>query len=307
MGIFGGGNKPDPEAEARAEASRQNILAGNLPLNAIARLKEQASRQGTPAHFFSSDLSVNELALTHECGFDPLGQVMGSCVFSVGWQYYPSTSNWFSYSGELDVLSASQMDARSRAFKRLRDEAKLLKADGVVGVRFVRREGTLETGLLEFIAIGTAVRRRGAPPLAPGAEPFVSNLSGQDHWMLRKDGFKPVGFAFGNCSWFQYPDWRSQSAMMSWSNAEVTSLSQGMYTAREIAMDRMEREARADGAEGVVGMQIDTHHEIMESSNNQPGGFIIHFTAWGTAIGREDYHSDVEGIEPVVSLRDSDS
>ncbi len=305
MGIFGGGKKPDPSTEARAEASRQSIMAGGLPLNAKDRLQEQASRQGTKDHFFSSDLTVNELMLTHECGFDPLGQIMGSCVYNVGWQFLPN-SGWFNVSGELQVMSKAQMDARQLAFDRLRQEAKLLKADGVVGVRFERKENDWGTGLIEFIAVGTAVRRRDAPPLAPGAEPFVSNLSGQDHWMLRKDGYKPVGFAFGNCTWYQYPDWRSQNALLSWSNAELTSISQGLYTAREIAMDRMESYARMVNAEGVVGMNIDTRMERVENSNNnQSGGFIIHFTAWATAIGREDYHSGVSAIDSIVTLQDN--
>jgi len=243
--------------------------------------------------------------LTHQCGFEPIGQVMGSCVYQVGWQYLPQSA-WVYASGEMDVLSQSQIEARRLAFSRLRQEAKLLGADGVVGVRFTRQESNAGTSTIEFMAVGTAVRRTGAPPLAHDVEPFVSNLSGQDHWTLRRGGFAPLGFVFGTCAWYQYPDWRSQSAMMSWSNAELTSLTRGLYTAREIAMSRLEAESHLLSASGVVGVNFETHIEVMEvqSQNQNSGGFIMHCTAWGTAIGRDPGpYPDPISVSPIVSIR----
>ncbi len=289
MKLFGSGQQQDPAALARAEASRQSIIAGGLPLNAVDRLSEQEKRAREGKPFFTSDLSPNELLLTRQCGFEPVGQVMGSCVYQVGWQYLPQAA-WVYASGEMEVLTASQMEARNLAFARLRQEAKILGADGVVGVRFSRQDSNVGVSNIEFMAVGTAVRRIGAPPLAPGSEPFVSNLSGQDHWLLRKGGFSPLGFVFGTCAWYQYPDYRSTNLMLGWSSGELTSLSQGLYTARGIAMSRLEHESRALGANGVVGVFFETHFEVAAGGQavqaNQPqGGFIMHCTAWGTAIG----------------------
>jgi uncharacterized protein YbjQ (UPF0145 family) len=285
MNLFGSGKPVDPEKLARDEASQRSIAAGGLPQNAIDRLTEQEKRAREGKPFFTSDLSPNELLLTHQCGFEPLGQVMGSCVYQVGWQNVP-TAMWVYSSGEMQVLSNSQIEARGRAFSRLKQEAQLLGADGVVGVRFTREESNFGSSTIEFMAVGTAVRRIDAPPLGRGQEPFVSNLSGQDHWALRQHGYAPLGFVFGTCAWYQYPDWRSSSAMMSWSNAELTSLSQGLYTAREIAMSRLEFETRSLRASGVVGVTFESHIEVMEQNNqSSPGGFIMHCTAWGTAIG----------------------
>src|SRR5258708_7943294 len=75
--------------------------------------------------------------------------------------------------------------------------------------------------------------------------------------------------------------------MVSWSNAEMTSLSQGVYTARGIAMNRMEMEALRLTAKGVVEVVFESYTEILEgdSEQNRPGGFIMHCTAYGTAIG----------------------
>ncbi len=303
MKWFGGGPKRDPEEEKRAEASRARILAGGLPLNAVERLMEEAKKQGTPQAFFTSDLSPSELLLTRECGFIPLGQVMGSCVYNVGWQYIPQSA-WVYSSTEMVVLSQSQRNARNLAFDRLRQEAQILKADGVVGVRFERVDSDLTSGMVEYKVIGTAVRRLDSPPLAPGHQPFVSNLSGQEHWMLRKEGFAPVGFVFGNCSWYQFPDWKSQVTMGSFRNGEIVAATAGLYTSREFAQTRLEDEMRALNATGVVGVGYNSHIEIMASDQNQQGGFIFHFTIWGTAITREDFSAEAGPIQTVVSLQD---
>jgi uncharacterized protein YbjQ (UPF0145 family) len=270
----------------RDAASQASIIAGGLPLNAIDRLREQASRQGKPGHIFTSDLSVNELLLTRQCGFESLGQVMGSSVYHVGWAYMAQT--WGSmYSGELTVLTEAYYSARHLAFNRLRQEAKLLGADGVVGVRLTEQTYEWGSGLIEFAAIGTAVRRVGSPPMPPGSEPFVSNLSGQDHFALRQGGWKPVGFAFGNCTWLQFANWKTYNATSSlfsgWQNQELSDYTQAQYAARELAMERMSFEAQSVSAQGVVGVTVEASHNSYEPNENTKG-LIVHFTAFGTCI-----------------------
>ena len=146
--------------------------------------------------------------------------------------------------------------------------------------------------MLEFVAIGTAVRKAGAPPCH---EPFLSSLSGQDHWMLREAGYRPVGFALGNCTWYQIPNWQTRNATTSgffgsgWTNQELADFTQAMYAARELAMGRMSREAEAVGAEGIVGVSLDPHVEIREVdvNNSRRIDLIAHFTAIGTAVIQE--------------------
>lgn len=103
-----GGNTEDDASRQRREASEQSLAQGGLPLNAIERLREQAGRQGTPGHIFTGDLSVHEMALVRQAGYEPLGQVMGSSVYYVGWQWLP---NWSGSSGELEVLTQAYNNA----------------------------------------------------------------------------------------------------------------------------------------------------------------------------------------------------
>jgi uncharacterized protein YbjQ (UPF0145 family) len=300
---LGGGGKEDEATRQRREASQQSLAQGGLPLNAIDRLREQAGRQGTPGHIFTGDLSVNELAVVRQAGYEPLGQVMGSSVYHVGWQWTPT---WSGGSGELEVLTQAYYNARHLAIGRLQQEAQLLGATGVVGVRLERKEYEWGAGLLEYSAIGTAIRETDVrPDDLKGGLPFVSDLSGQEFWLLRQSGYRPVGFALGNCTYYQVPNWRSQSAMMSWQNVELVDFTQALYNARSLAMGRMEHEARTVDAIGVVGADIDVKAEKREagSENNRRVDMLFHYTATGTAIAAYSGRWPIFSILNVVPLK----
>jgi uncharacterized protein YbjQ (UPF0145 family) len=145
--------------------------------------------------FFTSDLSVNEFLLVKQAGFDPLGLVIGSSIYHIGYQQ----SNW-KQSMEMAVLSQAMYEARELAMTRMEEEADQLGADGIVGVRL--DIGRYEWGqhLAEFIAIGTAVKHHeGELRRAPNGRPFTSDLSGQNFWTLLASGHRPVGLVMGSC------------------------------------------------------------------------------------------------------------
>src|SRR6185369_12774949 len=96
-----------------------------LPEQAKQRLQEMSRRK-----FFTSDLSVNEFLLVREAGFDPVGLVMGSSIYHIGFQMGRVFQNM-----ELDVLSQAMYHARELAMTRMEEEADILGADGIVGVR----------------------------------------------------------------------------------------------------------------------------------------------------------------------------
>ena len=61
------------------------------------------------------------------------------------------------------------------------------------------------------------------------------------------------------------------------SNVELPNYTQGLYSARELAMQRMQAEAQALGAKGIVGV------DLQEKSHGW-GAHTIEFFAIGTAI-----------------------
>jgi uncharacterized protein YbjQ (UPF0145 family) len=242
---------------------------------------------------------------------------MGSSIYHVGWQNMPTAywSSWGGMSQEMTVLTEAFYHARHLAIGRLQQEAALLGATGVVGVRLERKEYEWGAGMLEFAAIGTAIRETGqAPDAAPGgaksAAPFVSDLSGEEFWMLRQSGFRPVGFVVGNCSYYCVPNWSTQSATTGgifgggWVNQELGDYTQSLYTARSLAMERMEREAAALGAVGVVGADIEVEAEPRETevNNRTRIDMLYHFTAIGTAIAPRSGRWPVFQVQTAVSV-----
>src|SRR5690349_24812067 len=104
------------------------LSAAGVPQDALARLAEL--QPGKPGGIFTSDLSVNEFLLVREAGFRPLGLVLGSSIYHVGFQF----GRW-SRNQELDTLSQAMYHARELAMSRMEAEADQLEADGIVGVR----------------------------------------------------------------------------------------------------------------------------------------------------------------------------
>lgn len=192
---------PEKARKASPEELQKSIARvrkGGIPTRAEERLAEE---KGAHRRLFTSDLSVREFLLVGRAGCEPIAQVMGSSVFHVG-----QISNYRGQTGEVTPLSDAHRAARWGALKRLQQEAALVDADAVVGVHIRDRMVTMgargkggDAGgeVLEFTVIGTAVK---APWIEhPPGEPVLSDLSGQDLWVLHQDGFQPCGFMFEFC------------------------------------------------------------------------------------------------------------
>jgi uncharacterized protein YbjQ (UPF0145 family) len=243
---------------------------------------------------FTSDLSVNEFVLVKQAGFDPLGFVVGSSIYHIGFQQ----SSW-KKSQEMDTLSRAMYEARELAMTRMEEEADQLGADGVVGVRLDIGRYEWGENMAEFIAVGTAVKHRdGALHRAPSGRPFTSDLSGQDFWALLHSGYRPVGMVMGSCVYHVAHRSMWQTMKQAGQNVELSIFTQALYDARELAMERMQSEAETLKADGIVGVQL------REQSHGW-GSHVIEFFAIGTAIvPSEDRQSEIPAPNPVLSLND---
>jgi uncharacterized protein YbjQ (UPF0145 family) len=246
-----------------------------VPQDAMRRLAEM--RPGQATSLFTSDLSVNEFLLVREAGFRPLGLVLGSSIYHVGFQ-----ARAWSKNQELDRLSAAMYHARELAMTRMEAEADALGADGIVAVRLEIEFKEFGTDIAEFIAIGTAVK--GDEPPATGGtwrnnkgQPFTSDLSGQDFWTLIQAGYAPLGMVMGTCVYHIAHQRFWQSMGNIGQNVEIPQFTEALYDARELAMSRMQTEAEELHAEGIVGVQL-------RSLPHRWGGHTTEFFAIGTAV-----------------------
>ncbi len=141
--------------------------------------------------------------------------------------------------------------------------------------------------------------------------PFLSDLSGQEFWTLLQAGYYPVGIAVGYCSYYvslgsyiagQMRGW------FNWSNQEIDPFSQGIYTARDLAMNRAVNMARSFNASGIVGMHIDCEREVIDYETDNPTryymDFIVRFSAIGTAIAAQRPDHVIPSPTPTLTLTD---
>jgi uncharacterized protein YbjQ (UPF0145 family) len=117
-----------------------------------------------------------------------------------------------------------------------------------------------------------AAGRLAATMGANGQGVFTSDLSVSEYVLLDEAGFEPLGFVVGSSVYhigIQVARWKA--------NNELTTLTQAMYWARELAMSRMQAEAAHLGADGVVGVTLRMQAYVW-------GQDVLEFVATGTAV-----------------------
>jgi uncharacterized protein YbjQ (UPF0145 family) len=279
------GSGEAPHAASYESGSLAGIPASGL--ERIERMKQEVARG-----FFTSDLSVNEFLLVKQSGFEPLGLVLGSSIYHIGYQQ----ASW-NQNQEMGVLTQAMYHARELAMTRMEEEADALGADGVVGVRLDIGRYDWGADLAEFIAVGTAVKHReGELHRAPNGRPFTSDMSGQEFATLLRAGYRPAGLVMGNCVYHVARQGMLASLKQVGRNVEMPNFTQALYEARELAMERMQTEADELKSEGIVGARI------IERSHGW-GSHVIEFFAIGTAVLSTSADHQIEKPALVLPLQ----
>lgn len=278
-------------ARQRQEEAVRALERGEIPPIARERiLRERAYGK----NFFSSDLSTREYLLTKEAGFQTLGQVMGTSFFKIG--FWGTFSQFQRYTGELADVTHAISASRSTAVERMRQEAKLLGASGVIGVRVQKKAHAWSSNITEFTAFGTAIR---IPDYPSEEEPFTSALNGQEFWQLYKAGYLPCSVVMGACAYYMHMDYNTRQTLYAWfaPNQEVQTFTNGYQQAAKMANIRMKAELAALGADGAVGVTIDPGVETIEYELNDLSyhDILLNYVILGTAVSahpeREQKHA----------------
>ncbi len=105
---------------------------------------------------------------------------------------------------------------------------------------------------------------------------FTSDLSGQEFWLVVDKGYKPLGLVLGNCVYSMGTVGGFLAGLKGMIRGEVEQYSRLMYEARELALSRMQAEADALGADGVVAVKLNIEY--------MHGNEWMEVTAIGTAV-----------------------
>jgi uncharacterized protein YbjQ (UPF0145 family) len=240
---------------------------------------------------WGSALTTNEFAAVRAAGFHPVGQVLGSCVYHMGYTAsYQCPGAWMGGTGYTDTgryaafgpMVTALYEARRRAISRMTAECQALGGDGVVGVRLSIQR--FPAGGLEFQAIGTAVA-------APGSgvrlkKPFTSHVTGQEFAKLVMNGWVPVSLVLGIAIGTRHDDWWTRMSSRRWAgNQEVAGYTDLVNQTRHASRQELARHVKGVHADGVVVSSIEL--EIRERECPVTDGqrdHICEATAIGTAI-----------------------
>lgn len=240
---------------------------------------------------WSSDLSAAELTAVRHAGFEPVDLVLGSSIYHVGAQWnsgwsgwrntYPCTyGSWGSdhrtgYNWEHTVYQTGVDEAYRLALGRLIEETREAKAHGVVGVRVNMRNMEHVGGMIEFTAIGTAIKRRGAPLLD---EPFTSHLSGVEFAKLMQTGYVPTRLVFTVSAVQINEGCVVEHQAQSFANQEINQISDAVRWVRHNVINQL-AEISAPYGKHTIGVKtrVKTHEVGMRSR-------LIHMDALGTVV-----------------------
>jgi len=277
-----------------------------------ARRRLAALRQ---TRSWGSTLSVNEFAAISKVGFEPVGQVLGAAVYNVGDAgdeqcpyglavyrgegnpaYRPAGGGLRLGASPVPPVGAAAIgsarplvsvlyQARRAAINRMTAECTALGALGVIGVRLEVGPFGDDESILEFRALGTAVR---APGVVSRAQPFASDLSGQDFTKLVGHGWMPVGLALGVAVGYRHDDWLTKGqTRLTAGNVEVEGYTYLVRQMRTDARNELELDLVRMGADGVVVREMETRISERKCPIVPFGrDHVVETTIVGTAIAR---------------------
>ncbi|HEY0394375.1 MAG TPA: heavy metal-binding domain-containing protein [Candidatus Elarobacter sp.] len=117
---------------------------------------------------FTSDFSVQDFyKLVTSTGYVPRELVLGNCVYHIAHQGFSQMMRTIGTNIELQNYTEAIYDARELAMARMQAEAETHGADGIVGMQIVEKTHIWNPHVIEFMAIGTSVEKRGEPKTVP--------------------------------------------------------------------------------------------------------------------------------------------
>jgi uncharacterized protein YbjQ (UPF0145 family) len=243
---------------------------------------------------FSTSGNGQELYCQLDSGYTPIKFVFGNVAYSIGVGGGLMGALKSMGRGEVKEFSNIFNHTRHLALERIVHEAQSIGANAVVGI-----ETTVMPfqGVHEMMMMGTASKNPNLPPES-AKMPITSDLTCAEMWNLTSMGYVPLKLVLGTAVYSLGIIGGLKAMLKSFSKGEVHDLTSLIYDAREHAIGLISDEAKAIGADDVVGIR--THiHEM---------GGLIEFMAIGTAVKRFDgVDTLTDALPPQAIIKDKDT
>ena len=194
-------------------------------------------------------LSGNEIYCLKKKGLTPGNLVVGNSVYSLGLVRSIGSGLRILAGGEVTQVTQLIHEGRLLAYKRMLAEA---KSHGGIGITGVSSELIFQGTNIEFLSIGSTVHTDGQQ----GHESlkFSTSADGQALYCQLDSGFLAKQFVFGNVAYSIGLGGGIVGGLRSLARGEIKEYSQIFNTTRHLALERITAEARAVGANAVVGI-----------------------------------------------------
>lgn len=271
-------------------------FAGNIEFLSVASClhkKDERDPPGTAPKFTTSG-SGQSLYCLIDAGYVPKKFVFGNVAYSVGIGGGLLGGLKSMARGEIREFSDIFNRTRHAALSRVTAEARRAGGNCVLGI--VTEVGRFQ-GAHEMLMTGTAAHHPGLPATAT-EKPVTSDLTCEELWNLTAMGYAPVKLVLATAVYSLGVVGNVKSLFKSFVRGEISDLTTLIYDAREHALSMLHDEAKALGADEVVG--IKTHiHEL---------GSLIEFMAIGTAVKKmPGFATATPQLPPQAIMTDRDT
>lgn len=182
-------------------------------------------------------------------GFRPGELVIGNSVHSLGVLGGLGAGLSGMVGGEVTQVTEIINDGRRESLKRMLQEAQHHGASGITGVTSELRRFQ---GNIEFLSVASVVHSTATPP---PIGIFSSSNDGQELYCMLDCGYTPQHFVFGNVAYSVGIAGGLFGALKTMVRGEIKEFSDIFNKTRHLALQRVVKEAKAIGANSVVGIE----------------------------------------------------
>jgi uncharacterized protein YbjQ (UPF0145 family) len=195
-----------------------------------------------------SGLSGNELYCLYLLNYKPGNLLVGNSVYAMGFLGSELSKIRTTVGGEIKQFTNIISEGRRLSIQRLEQELSQCGGQAATGVT---SELIFHPGNVEFLSVGSAIHG----PASTNNAPITSSSDGQEFYCQVDSGYTPLRFVFGNVAYSIGLGKSLIGNLRELEHGEIKQFSDIFNTTRNLALERLCAEAKAIGANSVIGIR----------------------------------------------------